>query len=378
MSERRIGWLELVPGELAHCDLFDAKHRPMLQRGQPLPICAQLGRWIEEGLFAETGAAQLSSAAPDQPASVLRMLNRSSLQLDCLLSQLRSVDNAEATLRAIAVQVMQAIELNADIALAAILLSQISGTYPVRHCVEAALVANLVAQAMQKPPSQVQAITAAALTMNLAMLGDQERFQCSCAALSQQDMAIVRRHPDDGAALLQYAGVHDQEWLSCVRQHHRNADGSGYGAGDMIEAGQHSTQNANLIGLADRYCALISARNYRRSMLPDAALRTLFSEQLADADLTGPFLSQLGQYPPGTLVRLQSGETAVIASRSRTGIGMQGSVVHVLRDADGRRVNEQRLHDAADTAHAIVQALHEEQAAIHFSMQLVWGKQASL
>ena len=61
------------------------------------------------------------------------------------------------------------------------------------------------------------------------------------------------------------AGVSDEQWLACVLQHHETDDGSGYPEG---RSNGEVALNAKLIGLADRYCACVSARNYRRSMAP--------------------------------------------------------------------------------------------------------------
>ena len=98
----------------------------------------------------------LPQCQPDaiQPTtSVLRLLNCCSAQLERLLSELRSQSDAEPALRANAAQVLQALALDAEIALASIFLNRISGTYPVRHCVEAALVAVLLARAAPDRPA---------------------------------------------------------------------------------------------------------------------------------------------------------------------------------------------------------------------------------
>jgi hypothetical protein len=372
MTGRRITLLDLAPGGIANFDMFDADQHLMLQQGQPLPACAQLEQWLEAGLFADVDAHCAFDSTADAAPSVLRLLRRSNLQLECLLSELRNISNADVTLRAVAAQVMQAVELSPDIALATILLNQIPGTYPVRHCIEAALVSTLVARAMHKSTDQTLMIACAALTMNLGMLAQNARFQDLHAPLSREDAAIIRRHPHDGAELLQYAGVHDEEWLSCVMQHHEHDDGSGYPEGKQ---GSQITQNARLIGLADRYCARISARNYRHSISPDEALRTLFPDQIVDAELAQHFVEQLGMYPPGTLVRLHNGEIGVVSSRK----GLQHGIrVQPLRAADGTRVEEQRWRDTEDAEYSILEALHEDQIGTRFSMEMVWGGQARL
>jgi hypothetical protein len=47
--------------------------------------------------------------------------------------------------------------------------------------------------------------------------------------------------------------------------------------------------NAKLLSLADRYCAQVSARNYRRSLPPHQALANLVEDKMAPVD---PSLAQ--------------------------------------------------------------------------------------
>eukprot|EP01030_Chromulinospumella_sphaerica_P033347 gene33347-34201_t len=85
-------------------------------------------------------SSNLAMARP----SVLNALNKSNRRLEKLLADLRNEANAQSELLAIAREVMTAVELNQDVALACIFLSQIAGTYAVRHCIETAIVATLV------------------------------------------------------------------------------------------------------------------------------------------------------------------------------------------------------------------------------------------
>ena len=150
-------------------------------------------------------------AAADGPPSVLQLLNEANRRLDHLLHDLRNHGSAERELRDIARDVNRAVELQPDIALASVLLNQIGGKYAVRHCIETALVAVLVARGMRKTDHEILVITAAALTMNVGMLRHSDSFQDKRSPLTREEMAIVHRHPEDGADLLKCAGIDDEE-----------------------------------------------------------------------------------------------------------------------------------------------------------------------
>ncbi|KQQ40335.1 metal-dependent phosphohydrolase [Duganella sp. Leaf126] len=313
--------------------------------------------------------ADLDAAAPG--VSVLHQLNACNRRLAHMLDNLRSASDAEAALRAVAADVIHAVEANADIAIAAVLLNQIAGSYAVRHCIETAVLVAVLARRLGKSGADIQTVAAAALTMNVGMLGHQDSFQDKHTPLSGEEQAIVRRHPEDSATLLQCAGVQDQAWISCVLLHHENDDGSGYPAG---LARPEVTLDAKLLSLADRYCALVSARNYRRSMLPDAALRKLRDDRASPVDpgLLDLFRDELGDYPPGCLVRLHGGDIGVVSTR---GAGAGTAQVVCLRDAAGMAVP---AGARSLPATAIAAALSEDDADIRFSMKQVWGPQAGL
>lgn len=313
---------------------------------------------VAEAVFAEREA----------PMSVLHQLNVSNRRLERLLQNLRNEHDAESELRDIARELVHAVDLNPDIALACIFLCQIAGSYAVRHCIETAVVVVVMSRSLGKSDADTLTVAAAALTMNVGMLRHHESFQ-NKHRLSSEEQAIVRRHPEDSVDLLRCAGVADEEWISCVLLHHENDDGTGYPAGVASPA---VTLNAKLLNLADRYCAQVSARNYRCSVLPDKALRNLIEDQGAPVDptLARHFQRELGDFPPGCLVRLGDGGIGVVSARLAGGAAPR---VHCLRDANG-------MPPALPQGepHPIAGALSEDQAGIRFSMKQIWGAQASL
>jgi HD-GYP domain-containing protein (c-di-GMP phosphodiesterase class II) len=318
--------------------------------------------------------AELQRQDAAAPASVLHSLNQINRRLERILMDLRNVSSADTDLRNIARELIDAINRDTDIALASIFLNQIGGAYAIRHCTEAAIIAGLVAQAMGKSASEVLVVTAAAMTMNVGMVRQSELFQGRDGALTGEERAMVHRHPSDSVDMLRYAGITDEQWLDLVLLHHENDDGSGYPQGRL---GDEISQNARLIGLADRYCAFVSARNYRRSLLPPAALARLQGAQDTpnDRELIAHFSRLIGAYPPGTLVRLNDGTSGVASSR----VDVHGNFrVHVLRGADGETLALPQKRSTADDGYGVASALEEDEAKLRFTMQQIWGDLASL
>ncbi len=302
--------------------------------------------------------------------SLLRTLNDAAAQLDKLLTDLNVYSRADTSLRALARKVEQAALQAPEIAIACVLLAQVGGRYAIRHCIDTAVLASLAARSAGFAPADVVTVTAAALTMNVGMLREIDGLHARASLLDDAERCRIRRHPVAGAELLRCAGVDDQDWIDCVLQHHEAFDGSGYPHGLQSE---EIAASAALVGMADRYCACIGARNYRRSLLAPEALERMAQDNGGHPELVAAFRRLLGAYPPGTLVRLDDGSAGVVIRQTGQGADADADVhVHLLRAADGHAIDTVRRQ-----AH-IALALHEQEARLRFSMKSVWGELAAL
>ncbi len=355
-------------------NLHNANGEILFRQGDIVVQNSQFESLLQAGLFvsASATAAAVNHDAQNQE-SVLRILNSLDRRLERLFATLTDQTDTQAELWQISRNLIAATEINPDIALACILLNQICGSYAVRHCIETAIVAVIIAKALHKDEAERIRIAAASLTMNVGMLRYQEQINHYRHTLSNEESAIIRRHPEESAELLRRAGIDDGEWLACVLMHHEQDDGSGYPLGKQHD---EIPQNARIISLADRYCAFVSARNYRKSMLADQALQeTCHKHPLADA-LMQAVAQEIGPYPPGCYVRLQNGEVGVVSKRPQAG---KPTIVHVLINTSGvPLLPDPIVREAAGPLFAITAVLHEDEASIRFSLKQIWGNQASL
>jgi hypothetical protein len=97
-----------------------------------------------------------------------------------------------------------------------------------------------------------------------------------------------------------------------VRQHHEQADGSGYPSGTT-----QISELACLVQRADVYTSKLSERAVREPMAADLASRQMFMQDPAHA-ITAALVKEFGIYPPGCHVRLASGDVAVVVQRGAT------------------------------------------------------------
>ncbi|MDD5240929.1 MAG: HD domain-containing protein [Sulfuricella sp.] len=376
---RRIAMSNIRIGEPLPWNVYDEKGSLLLKKGYLVEHAHQVEALVERGLFVETSSSGFCRGTDDpskeqEAPSVLRLINLADNRLERLLFGLNSEPDFPGTLLEVAKSVILATELNPDIAIACVLLNQQAGSYPVRHCVDTAVISILIARSMAIEPEEISMIAAAALTMNVGMLRQHAHLQGKQGALTKEEAEIIHRHPQESVRMLEEAGIHDPDWLSYVLCHHENEDGSGYPSG---KKGEDIPKNARLIALADRYCACVSERKYRKSILPNVALREIFLEREKGIDpaLAAHIIKEMGIYPPGTLVRLNNGEIGVV---SQKGEAATTPIAHALVGPRGIPLSIPVKRDTSNEMFAIKEVLDADQANVRFSMQQVWGKKARL
>jgi HD-GYP domain-containing protein (c-di-GMP phosphodiesterase class II) len=104
--------------------------------------------------------------------------------------------------------------------------------------------------------------------------------------LSDAEIEVLKRHPEEGYAFLQNKGVLSPVALMIVRLHHERCDGSGYPLG--LES-RDIPRSAQITGVADVYCTLTTDNHGNRTMPPHIAvqlmrnqMKGLFSPHLLD------------------------------------------------------------------------------------------------
>ncbi len=156
----------------------------------------------------------------------------------------------------------------------------------------------------------VDALTLAALTMNVTFTQTQDDLARQAGPLSESQRGTLRDHPQRAADLLAEIGVDDPMWLHAVRHHHSAPSGP-------IAGRSPEETLARLIRRADRYAARLSPRKNRPASSATAAAQVALLDEGGHTDEAGQALIRtLGVYPPGVWVKLQCGEIAMVLRRT--------------------------------------------------------------
>ncbi|HEY0844824.1 MAG TPA: HD-GYP domain-containing protein [Noviherbaspirillum sp.] len=137
--------------------------------------------------------------------------------------------------------------------------------------------------------------------------------------LTEEEFAVIKRHPVDGYEILQRSGEFGEIALDITLHHHERMDGSGYTKSLPGERISTFTQMATLV---DVYDALTSDRCYHKAEPAAEALRKIYewSRSEFDPNTVQAFMRCTGIYPVGTLVLLQSGRLGVVTEPHETNL----------------------------------------------------------
>lgn len=375
MSEARLHADQIHIGIPLPFDTFDAQGHLLLRQGFVIDDPLQLVRLLQRGLYREGGppGAALGPAATHHHArtrkvSVLDLIGTVQHALEQLLDEPAPEDFA-ARVVALAARLQHGFALDSDAAIASIQMCH-GGRYSARRMVHGAILCELLLGESGQDEHARRVVICAALTMNIAMLDLQDVLYTQTAAPDAQQTDLVRHHPAHGVARLRSLGVTDEHWLAIVAQHHETIDGNGY-PGALH--GAEISHDAQVLSMADRYGALATGRAYRAPALPNAVLRQMFldKDKNIGASLIALLVKAVGIYPPGCLVSLANGDTAVVVKRTKSA---SHPVVRTVKTQRNEILEHPRKHLTSEPAYAITRMIPMSGLGFDVDAHLLWDE----
>lgn len=215
--------------------------------------------------------------------------------------------------------------------------------YCATHALLCALVCELAAQKLGLDEHQRQALMSAALTMNIGMAREQDVLARQSSAPSDPQRRLIQEHPQIGVQILRSYGIEDADELDIVRWHHQPESPEGLG---------RTLSSRQLLHMTDVFIAMMAARRTREALSPLESAKSIYlqSEKEVTASAGAALAAAVGFYPPGTYVRLASGETAVAVQR-----GQRANTPWVIAiiDRNGMPTLNYTCLDTSDPAYTI-------------------------
>jgi HD-GYP domain-containing protein (c-di-GMP phosphodiesterase class II) len=229
-----------------------------------------------------------------------------------------------------------------DIDASLYLMFQLAATstvgYSTSHALVCGTLCHIMAREFGLPVTERNALVRAALTMNIAMthLQDELAEQREQPSPSQKD--AIESHPLQSQNLLVQLQITNGLWLDLVGQHHERVPER-----EPLQSLSEVDRLTRILGTIDRYAAMISPRKSRPGRSATDSVRALVD--MEERDEVGLMLVRtVGLCPPGTFVRLDNGDIAVVLRRSaRPNLPLVAIVV----ERGGKLLSEPRLHQTA-------------------------------
>jgi HD-GYP domain-containing protein (c-di-GMP phosphodiesterase class II) len=166
--------------------------------------------------------------------------------------------------------------------------------------------------------------------------------------ITDDEYRLLRTHVEEGIKMLDLFPLPESAMRATLRrvisQCHERTDGRGY-PGRLKKDEIHPF--AKIIGMMDTYEAMTHLRPWRARTIPHDVLRKMIEENENEFDpgLIRTFVECLSLYPPGSYVRLNTGEIGVVTA-THADLSLRPRV-WLMMDSAGRRLENQRIVNLA-------------------------------
>lgn len=140
-----------------------------------------------------------------------------------------------------------------------------------RHIQRVQLYAMATAQKMELHEDCLRAVETGALLHDIGKLGVPEPILLKPGRLTRDEYAMIKRHPEIGAAILEPVPF-PWDVIPVVKSHHEKWNGQGYPEGLQ---GEEIPITARILAIADAYDVLTSARTYQTAKTHEEAMEII-------------------------------------------------------------------------------------------------------
>ena len=367
-------------GKTAPCDLFNSRGMLLVKGG------AQIAPTLAVNVYARHPTQPIRVFCRAAQADLISDFNpiEEMLEIGRVLSHIdeRIVRNEHVSadeLVRLACDLHAIWHLDADACLGYARLHKF-GRPSICHTVHVALIAAELAAANGMDRFQIINVIGGALTMNLSRLALHDEMHDSVTGPDETQEIEIHNHPGDGVNLLDHIGKFGKSWIDAVGAHHENIDGSGY---PWSLKGSAIPLSARIVRVADTFAARLTWRKARQPLhwsMRRTGSTPSFAQHIFGSDLQrldSPLITQLtrtlGRFPPGSLVRINNGELAVVTRRV-PGAEAAPAEVHSIRDVYGQQLAEPRRRRIGEGAYEIRNCANEEcRRFMLYDWQRLWG-----
>jgi putative nucleotidyltransferase with HDIG domain len=188
--------------------------------------------------------------------------------------------------------------------------------YTIGHSVRVAALAVFMANAFGWHEDVQLEVGSAALLHDIGKSGIPHNVLYKPGRLSKEEFAIMMAHPRIGAEILLAQDSSTKLDVAIAWGHHIRHDGDGY-----PEQPQWAVRHpiTSLLRVCDAFEALTAVRPYKPPLTPHTAFSVMLNDPGAfNPAILASFITILGLYPPGTMVKLSDTSAGIVTAAGTT------------------------------------------------------------
>ncbi|MGH4051768.1 MAG: HD-GYP domain-containing protein [Clostridium sp.] len=183
--------------------------------------------------------------------------------------------------------------------------------YTYQHSVNVAIISLIIGVQLQLNKHELYTLCMGALIHDIGKVLIPKSIILKPGPLTDEEFITIKEHPTKGYNYLKGSLDISAPSRIVALQHHEKIDGTGYP--DKLK-NKAISRFARIVAIADVYDALTSDRPYKKAFSPNDAVEFIYSHGNThfDYEMVKAFSKVVVPYPPGTLVRLSTGDIAVV------------------------------------------------------------------
>jgi putative nucleotidyltransferase with HDIG domain len=181
------------------------------------------------------------------------------------------------------------------------------------HSINVVALALVVGQKMNLEKAQLRQLGLGALFHDLGHQKIPYQILHKKGEFTRPERLLYEQHPRYGAEIARTIGSLPPSVVEIIAKHHGHQDGSGFPEGLRAADIGLLTRIVTVVNRYDNLCNGIAAE---RGLSPHQAISRMYSRERAcyDPKVLTLFITNLGVYPPGTVVRLNDERIALVIS----------------------------------------------------------------
>jgi HD-GYP domain-containing protein (c-di-GMP phosphodiesterase class II) len=183
--------------------------------------------------------------------------------------------------------------------------------YASYHSVNVAVLSLALASMLTEDAQFLSALATGAMMLDVGRAAVGKEIVDKAGELTADEWEAMKRHSVLGAEMVATMPGIGKAGLVIVLEHHMRYDGAGYPA-RVTERRQNLA--SRIVAVADCYDAMTSRRSYSAPRAQDEAMNRLVADagSALDPTIVRLFVDMMGMYPPRTVVRLTTGQIAIV------------------------------------------------------------------